>query len=160
MIEFGMDAFLTSRCAAVTQDATALAASLVRRGKTEGYTMLNEIISKEPLGPYVRDGDSAWLERWTHYAMLEAEERGITRASVDEERSSRDQEVRLFLGVDPGNGKALGLDEDWAYNIVKQVGNYSEIYERNLGMNSSLKLGRRINALWNQGGQMYPPPMR
>ncbi|MDP1837453.1 MAG: amino acid ABC transporter substrate-binding protein [Reyranella sp.] len=156
------DAFLASRCAAVTQDATALAAALVRRGKTEGYTMLNDIISKEPLGPYVRDNDSAWREvvRWTHYAMLEAEERDITRANVDQERRSADQEVRLFLGVVPGNGKALGLDEDWAYNIVKQVGNYSESYERNLGMGSSLKLGRRINALWNQGGQMYPPPLR
>ncbi|MGQ0585281.1 MAG: amino acid ABC transporter substrate-binding protein [Reyranella sp.] len=156
------DAFLASRCAAVTQDATALAAALVRRGKTEGYIMLNEVISKEPLGPYVRDGDAVWRDvvRWTHYAMLEAEERDINRANVDQERRSQDQEVRLFLGVVPGNGKALGLDEDWAYNIVKQVGNYSEIYERNLGMGSSLKLGRRINALWNQGGQMYPPPLR
>jgi general L-amino acid transport system substrate-binding protein len=156
------EAFLASRCTAVTQDATALAASLVRRGKAADFTMLNDIISKEPLGPYVRNGDNAWLDvvRWTHYAMLEAEEREITRANVDQERRSQDQEVRLFLGVAPGNGKALGLDEDWAYNIVKQVGNYSEIYERNVGMNSSLKLGRRINALWNQGGQMYPPPLR
>ena len=156
------DAFLASRCAAVTQDATALAATLVRRGKTAGYTMLPEVISKEPLGPFVRSGDEAWLDvvRWSHYAMLEAEERGITRASVDEERRSPNAEVRLFLGVTPGNGKALGLDEAWAYDIVKQVGNYGESFERNLGMGSSLKLSRGINALWNKGGLMYPLPLR
>jgi general L-amino acid transport system substrate-binding protein len=157
------DAFFASRCVGVTGDATALASSLVRRGKAADYFMLPEVISKEPLGPFVRRGDEAWLDvvRWTHYAMLEAEERGINRASVDEiRRSSLDPEVKIFLGVTPGNGKALGLSEAWAYNIVKQVGNYSESFERNLGTRSPLNLARRINALWNQGGQMYPPPLR
>ena len=156
------DAFLASRCVGATADATALASSLVRRGKAADYFMLPEVISKEPLGPFVRRGDEAWLDvvRWTHYAMLEAEERGISKAGVDEQRQSLDPEVKTFLGVTPGNGKALGLSEAWAYNIIKQVGNYSESFERNLGTRSPLKLARRINALWNQGGQMYPPPLR
>ena len=157
------DAFLASRCVGATADATALASSLVRRGKAADYFMLPEVISKEPLGPFVRRDDNAWLDvvRWSHYAMLEAEERGINRTGVDEiRRSSLDPEVKIFLGVTPGNGKALGLSEAWAYNIIKQVGNYSESFERNLGTRSPLNLARRINALWNQGGQMYPPPLR
>ncbi len=154
-------AFFASRCVGVTADATALASSLVRSGKAADYFMLPDVISKEPLGPFVRRNDNAWLDvvRWTHYAMLEAEERGIHRVGVDEQLRSHDPEVKLFLGVTPGNGKALGLDEKWAYNIIKQVGNYSDSYERNLGSRSPLNLARRINALWNQGGQMYPPPL-
>jgi len=156
------DAFFASRCVAATQDSTALAAAVVRRGKAADYTVLPQVISKEPLGPFVRTGDEAWLEvvRWTHYAMLEAEERDITRFNVDQERRSTDAEVRLLLGVVRGNGKALGLDDDWAYNIVKQVGNYGESFERHLGAGSPLKLARGVNALWSQGGLMYPPPMR
>ena len=156
------DAFLGSRCVAATQDASALAATLARRGKSADFTVLPEIISKEPLGPYVRGGDDAWLDvvRWSHYAMLEAEERGIDRSNVDSELRSPDPETKLFLGVVAGNGKALGLDEGWAYDIVRQVGNYGESFERNLGLNSPLKLPRGLNALWNKGGQMYPPPMR
>ena len=157
------DAFLASRCVGVTADATALASSLVRRGKAADFSMLGEIISKEPLGPFVRRDDNAWLDvvRWTHYAMLEAEEREIYKANVDAiMRETHDPEAKVFLGLTPGNGKALGLDEKWAYNIVKQVGNYSESYERNLGSRSPLNLARRINALWSQGGQMYPPPLR
>ncbi len=155
--------FFASRCIAVTADATALAASIVRSGKAAEYMMLPEIISKEPLGPYVRNGDSPWLDivRWTHYAMLEAEERGISPKSIEAlRREANDPSLRLFLGVDPGNGKALGLGEDWAYNIVKQVGNYGEIYEKNVGMGSPLKFARGVNALWSKGGLMYPLPLR
>lgn len=181
------DAFLASRCVAITQDSTALAASLVRRGKTADYMMLPEVISKEPLGPYVRRGDEAWLDvvRWTQYAMLEAEELGVTGAnaarffetsdpnvrritgsmsaggnSAEDQLRSNDPAVKRLLGVTPGNGKALGLDEAWAYNIVSQVGNYSESYERNVGAGSALKYGRGLNALWSQGGLMYPLPLR
>ena len=156
------DAFFASRCVAATQDATALAAAVVRRGKSADYTVLPQLISKEPLGPFVRAGDEAWLEvvRWTHYAMLEAEERDITQANVDQERRSPDAEVRLLLGAVPGNGKALGLDEGWAYSVIKQVGNYGESFERHLGQRSPFKLPRGVNALWSQGGLMYPPPMR
>ena len=156
------DAFLGSRCAAVTQDASAIAATLAKRGKSADFTVLPEVISKEPLGPYVRGGDDAWLAivRWTHYAMLEAEERGIDKSNVDNERRSPDPETKIFLGVTPGNGKALGLDEAWAFDIIRQVGNYGEIFERHLGARSPMKLQRGLNALWTQGGQMYPPPLR
>ncbi|HXK18805.1 MAG TPA: amino acid ABC transporter substrate-binding protein, partial [Polyangiaceae bacterium] len=143
--------FFASRCIAVTADATALAAFIVRSGKAADYVMLPDIISKEPLGPYVRNGDSPWLDivRWTHYAMLEAEERGITPKSIDAlKREVTDPYLRLFLGVDAGNGKALGLGEDWAFNVIKQVGNYGEIYEKNVGMGSPLKFARGVNALW------------
>jgi len=155
--------FFASRCIAVTADATALAAFIVRSGKAADYVMLPDIISKEPLGPYVRNGDSPWLDivRWTHYAMLEAEERGITPKSIDAlKREVTDPYLRLFLGVDAGNGKALGLGEDWAFNIIKQVGNYGEIYEKNVGMGSPLKFARGVNALWTKGGLMYPLPLR
>ncbi|MBS0521317.1 MAG: amino acid ABC transporter substrate-binding protein [Proteobacteria bacterium] len=157
------DAFLAGRCTAVTQDATALAASIVRRGKAADYMMLPEVISKEPLGPYVRRGDEAWLDvvRWTQYAMIEAEELDLTRENVDRQfTQSSDPAVRRLLGLTPGNGKALGLDEKWAYNVIGQVGNYGESYERNLGMRSPLRLARGINALWTKGGLMYALPLR
>jgi general L-amino acid transport system substrate-binding protein len=155
--------FFASRCIAVTADSTALASTFVRSGKAADYMMLPEVISKEPLGPYVRDGDSQWHEivRWTHYAMVEAEERGITPKSIDAlKREVSDPTLRLFLGVDPGNGKALGLSENWAFNIVKQVGNYGDVYERNVGMGSALKFARGVNALWSKGGLMYALPLR
>jgi general L-amino acid transport system substrate-binding protein len=156
-------AFLASRCAAVTADSTALAGAIVRSGRAAEYRMLPEVISKEPLGPYVRDGDSQWLDlvRWTHYAMLEAEERGISAKNIDSlKRELNDPTLRVLLGVDPGNGRALGLSEDWLYNIIKQVGNYGDIYEKNVGQGSPLKFARGINALSSKGGQMYPLPLR
>ena len=125
--------------------------------------MLLEVTSKEPLGPCVRDGDSGWLDvvRWTHYAMLEAEERGISAKNIGSlKRELNDPTLRVLLGVDPGNGKALGLSEDWIYNIVKQVGNYGDIYEKSVGQGSPLKFARGINAPWSKGGVMYPLPLR
>jgi general L-amino acid transport system substrate-binding protein len=156
------EAFFQGRCVAVTQDATALAATVVRSGKAADYMMLPEVISREPLGPYVRRGDDAWADvvRWTQYAMLEAEALGVTRDKVSEYLRSNDPRVQRLLGVTPGGGKALGLDETWAYNIVAQVGNYGESYERNVGRGSALKFARGINALWNHGGLMYPMPFR
>ena len=157
------NAFYASRCAAVTADSTALAGAIVRGGRAAEFRMLPEVISKEPLGPYVRDGDSRWLDvvRWTHYAMLEAEERGISAKNIDSlRRELTDPTLRVLLGVDSGNGKALGLSEEWLYNIVKQVGNYGDIYEKNVGQRSPLKFARGINALWSKGGQMYPLPLR
>ena len=156
------EAFFQGRCVAVTQDSTALAATVVRSGKAADFMILPDIISREPLGPYVRRGDDAWADvvRWTQYAMLEAEVLGITRDKVSEFLRSNDPRVQRLLGITPGNGKALGLDETWAYNIVAQVGNYGESYERNVGKGSALKFARGINALWNQGGLMYPMPFR
>jgi general L-amino acid transport system substrate-binding protein len=155
-------AFFAGRCQAVTQDATALAAAVVASGKAPEYLMLQDIISKEPLGPYVRDNDSRWLDvvRWTQNAMLEAEEREITANNVTGKLEAQDVNVRILLGVNPGNGKALGLDEKWAFNIIKQVGNYGESFERNLGQGSPLQFGRGINALWTKGGAMYALPLR
>lgn len=154
------EAFYAGRCQAVTQDASVLAGNVIASGKAGDYLMLPEVISKEPLGPYVRDGESAWLDvvRWTHYAMLEAEERGITRANVDEMAKSPDLTVQKFLGTLHGNGKILGLDEKWTFNIVKQVGNYGEAFERNVGQESPLKFARGLNALWTRGGVMMAPP--
>lgn len=156
------EAFFAGRCDAMTQDSSALASALATRGKQADYMVLPELISKEPLGPFVRRGDDVWLAvvRWSLMAMLEAEERGITKANVDEQLKSTDALVKRFLGVTPGNGKALQIDEKWAYNIVKQVGNYGESFERNVGMDSPLKLQRGLNGLWTKGGLMYPIPLR
>jgi general L-amino acid transport system substrate-binding protein len=156
------EAFFAGRCAAVTEDAAALALAIVRSGKAANYMMLPDVISKEPLGPYVRRGDEGWLDvvRWSQYAMVEAEELELTQANVDQQLQSIDPLVQRLLGVLPGNGKSLGLDEKWAYNIVKQVGNYGESYERNVGQGSPLKFARGINGLWNKGGLMYALPMR
>jgi general L-amino acid transport system substrate-binding protein len=156
------EAFFGGRCDAMTQDSSALASALATRGKHADYVVLPELISKEPLGPFTRRGDDQWLAvvRWSLFAMLEAEEREITQANVDEQTKSNDPLVQRLLGVKAGNGKALGLDEKWAYNIVKQVGNYGESFERNVGQGSPLKLQRGINALWTKGGLMYPLPLR
>jgi general L-amino acid transport system substrate-binding protein len=146
----------------MTQDSSALASALATRGKQADYETLPELISKEPLGPFTRRGDDQWLAvvRWSLFAMLEAEEKEITQANVDQQLQSNDPLVKRLLGVTAGNGKALGLDEKWAYNIVKQVGNYGESFERNVGAGSPLKLQRGINGLWTKGGLMYPLPLR
>jgi general L-amino acid transport system substrate-binding protein len=155
-------AFFAGQCTAITQDISPLAATIIANGRAADYVMLPEIIAKDPLAAYVRAGDEQWLDvvRWTHFALLEAEERGITQANVDEHLRSPSQAVRHFLGVVPGNGALLGLDEAWAYNAIKQVGNYGEVYERNVGKSSALKFVRGINALWYHGGVMYPLPMQ
>ncbi len=156
------EAFFAGRCMAVTEDSSALAAAIVGRASAADFAQLPEIISREPLGPYVRNGDDKWLSivRWVQYAMFEAEDLAVFKANVDERLGSPNPAVRRLLGVNPGNGKALGLDEKWAYNIIKQVGNYGESYERNVGMDSPLKFQRGINALWTKGGLMYPIPLR
>jgi general L-amino acid transport system substrate-binding protein len=124
--------------------------------------ILPEIISKEPLAPAVRHGDNQWKDivNYSVLALIEAEELGITSENIDEMMQSTDPRVQRFLGVTPGNGKALGLDEKWAYNIIKQVGNYGEVFERNVGVNTSLMLERGLNALWTNGGLMYSPPFK
>ena len=126
------------------------------------YVILPEIISKEPLAPAVRHGDDEWFDivKWTVYALIEAEERGVTSKNVDEMLKSDDPNVKRLLGVTPGMGKSLGLDEKWAYNAIKQVGNYGEIFDRNVGKNSPLKLERGLNDLWTRGGLQYAMPIR
>jgi general L-amino acid transport system substrate-binding protein len=155
-------AFFAGRCDSLTSDASQLAGIRAVAPNPADYTILPEIISKEPLAPAVRHGDNQWKDvvNYAVLAMIEAEELGITSKNVDEMMSSTDPKIQRFLGVTAGNGKALGLDEKWAYNIVKQVGNYSEVFERNVGVATPLMLKRGLNALWNNGGLMYSPPLK
>jgi general L-amino acid transport system substrate-binding protein len=155
-------AFFAGRCDCLTSDASQLAAHRSVATNPDDYILLPEIISKEPLCPVVRHGDDQWYDivNWTVMALLEAEELGINSKNVDKMLKSKDPKIQRFLGVTPGMGKALGIDEKWAYNIVKQVGNYGEVFERNVGKNTQLGLERGLNALWNQGGIMYPAAFR
>ncbi len=155
-------AFFAGRCDVMTSDASQLAGIRAVAPNPQGYTILPEIISKEPLAPAVRHGDDQWFDivNYSVMAMIEAEELGITSANVDEMKASADPKIQRFLGVSPGNGKALGLSEEWAYNIIKLVGNYGEVFERNVGVNTPLMIERGLNALWTNGGLMYTPPFK
>jgi general L-amino acid transport system substrate-binding protein len=159
-------AFFSGRCDVYTNDASSLyatrAANVPPPAKAEDFIVLPEIISKEPLAPAVRHGDNQFADivRWTQYAMIEAEEYGITSKTVDEMLKSENPAIKRILGVTPGMGKALGVDEKWVYNIVKQVGNYGESFERNVGKDSLLKIDRGLNNLWTKGGLQYAPPIR
>ena len=156
-------AFFSGRCDVYTTDASGLAsARAVRSSNAEDYLILPEIISKEPLAPAVRHGDDEWYDivKWTVYALIETEEAGISQANVDQMLKSENPTIKRILGVTPGMGKALGVDEQWAYRIVKQVGNYGDIFERNVGKSTPLKLDRGINQLWTKGGLMYAMPIR
>jgi len=157
------NAFVSGRCDALTSDASQLAA--IRANDTpnpDDFVILPQIISKEPLGPVVRHGDDQWFDivKWTLFAMLEAEEYGVTMANVDEMLASTNPNIQRLLGVSGDMGKKLGLDNKWVYNIVKQVGNYGEMYDRTVGKDSKLKIDRGLNALWSKGGLMYAPPSR
>jgi general L-amino acid transport system substrate-binding protein len=159
-------AFFAGRCDVYTTDASSLAATRaanVPPPRTfDDFLILPEIISKEPLGPVVRHGDNQFADivRWSLYAMVEAEEYGITSKTVDEMTKSENPAIKRILGVTPGMGKALGVDEKWVYTIVKQVGNYGESFDRNVGLGSPLKIERGLNKLWTQGGLQYAPPIR
>ncbi len=156
-------AFFAGRCQAYTTDMSDLAGARTKTAKPADYVILPEVISKEPLGPSVRRGDDEWfaIVKWAHYGMLEAEEYGLTQANVDKMKAeSKDPGVQRLLGVTEDTGKLLGLDKEWAYRIVKQVGNYGESFERNLGPSSALALPRGVNRLWSKGGLMYAPPVR
>ena len=158
-----LQAYAAGRCDTYTTDASGLAA--VRAGQLAGkgeHTILPERISKEPLGPIVRHGDDQWLDlvKWTLMGMIEAEEMGINSKNVDEMTKSDDPAVKRFLGVTPGFGKAVGVDEKWMYNVIKQVGNYGESYDRHVGPATALKLERGQNALWTNGGLLYAIPFR
>jgi ABC-type amino acid transport substrate-binding protein len=130
--------------------------------KPDEHIVLPEIISKEPLGPAVRKDDIQWFEvvQWTHYAVVTAEELGVTQANVDEMLKSPNPNIRRLLGVEGDFGQTMGLTNDWAYRIIKAIGNYGESFERNVGMGSAIKIKRGLNALWNKGGLQYAPPIR
>jgi general L-amino acid transport system substrate-binding protein len=149
-------------CTVLTGDMTLLAYEKSRLASGSDQMMLPELISKEPYGPAVRVGDDGWfaIVRWTFMALVAAEELNISSSNVDAMKSSPSHEVRRFLGLDADLGAPLGLSRDWAYQVVKQVGNYAEIFERTLGQSSSLKLDRGLNNLWTKGGLMYAAPFR
>ena len=155
-------AFFAGRCDCLTSDASQLASTRSVAPNPDDYVILPTIISREPLAPAVRHGDDQWYDivNFATMAMIEAEFLGVTSKNVDEMMKSNDPQVQRFLGVNPGNGEALGLDEKWAYNIVKMVGNYDEVFERNVGVKTPLKLERGLNALWTKGGLMYTPPFK
>ncbi len=155
-------AFFAGRCDVLTSDASQLASTRTIAPKPDDYEILPEIISKEPLCPAVRHGDDQWYDivNFSVLAMIAAEELGVTSENVDAMLKSKDPKIQRFLGVSPGNGKALGLDENWAYKIVKSVGNYGEVFERNVGVNTPLNIERGLNALWTEGGLMYAPPFK
>jgi general L-amino acid transport system substrate-binding protein len=156
------DAYNAGRCDAFTTDASGLYATRLKAASPEEHIVLPEIISKEPLGPSVRHGDNQWgdIVRWTHYAMLNAEELGVTKANVDQMTKNDNPEIKRLLGSEGKFGEAIGLTNDWALRIVKHVGNYAEIFEKNVGSGSQLKIQRGQNALWTKGGLQYAPPVR
>ena len=155
--------YLAGRCDVYTTDASGLASTRSTFTDPENHVVLPEIISKEPLGPATRHGDDQWSDvvTWVLNATVTAEEKGVTSANVDDMKAnSKDPEVLRLLGVEGNQGAELGLSADWAYNIIKSVGNYGEIFERNIGMNTPIGLARGLNALWTDGGLQYSPPFR
>jgi len=155
-------AYDAGRCDVYTTDQSAIYANRLKLTNPDDHVVLPEIISKEPLGPVVRQGDDGWfnITKWSLNAMINAEEMGITSANVDEKKSSDDPAVKRLLGTEGGFGEAMGIGNDWAYNIVKQVGNYGESFEANIGVNTNIGIARGLNALWNNGGLLYAPPIR
>lgn len=150
------------RCDILTSDASQLYGLRTKLKDPKSHIVLPEIISKEPLGPVVRQGDDKWFNivKWTFNAMIASEEAGITMANADKMKSSTNPTVKRILGVEGKMGANLGLNADWAYQIVKQVGNYGEVFERNVGTSTPLNIERGINALWTKGGLQYSPPFR
>jgi general L-amino acid transport system substrate-binding protein len=160
--EEALKAYDSGRCDSYTTDRSGLAADRLSMAKPDDHIILPEIISKEPLGPVVRQGDDQWLNlvKWVHYALLIAEEDGITSANVDEKAKSDDPELKRVLGGEGKFGESLGLSNAWVVQIIKAVGNYEEMFERNVGPNTPLQLARAGNALWTKGGLQYAPPIR
>lgn len=155
-------AYDAGRCDAYTTDASGLYSERLRLVNPNDHVVLPEIISKEPLGPVVRHGDDQWFDivKWVHFAMLNAEELGVSKANVDDMKKSDNPEIRRLLGTEGKHGEALGLTNDWAYRIIKLIGNYGEIFDKTVGQGSPLKIARGINALWSKGGLQYAPPIR
>lgn len=155
-------AYNAGRCDVFTSDSSQLYATRLTLGDPAEHVVLPELISKEPLGPAVRQGDAQWanIVRWVFFALVNAEEFGITQKNVDEMAESNNPEIKRLLGKEGEFGKGIGLDSDWAYQAIKAVGNYGESFERNVGQGSRLKIARGVNALWSNGGLQYAPPVR
>ncbi len=157
-----LKAYESGRCDVFTSDGSQLYAFKQKFAKPDEHLVLPEVISKEPLAPVVRHGDDQWLDiaKWTHFAMLTAEELGVTKANVDEMLKSENPEIKRLLGTEGNFGEALGLTRNWAYRIIKHIGNYGEVFDRNLGTGSRLGIERGLNQLWTKGGLQYAPPIR
>ena len=155
-------AYEAGRCDAFTTDASGLYAERMRFAAPNDHVVLPEIISKEPLAPAVRHGDDQWFDivKWVHFAMLNAEELGVSQKTLDQSMSSTTPDVKRMLGTEGNYGEQLGLTKDWVVRIVKHVGNYGEVFERNIGQGSPLKIARGLNNLWTKGGLQYAPPIR
>ena len=155
-------AYEAGRCDAYTTDASGLYGYRLKFANPDDHIILPEIISKEPLGPVVRQGDDQWftIVKWVLFAMLDAEELNVTSKNVDEMMKSTNPDVKRFVGTEGNYGEQIGLTKDWAVRIVKLVGNYGEVFERNVGAGSLLKIDRGLNNLWNKGGIQYAPPIR
>jgi general L-amino acid transport system substrate-binding protein len=158
----GFAAYQEGRCEAITSDRSQLAAKRTSLPNPENNVLLEDVMSKEPLGPVTINGDSRWFDvvRWVTYGLFQAEEFGITQANVEQKVSDKSPDIRLFLGQEKDLGTQLGLPNDYMVNVIKAVGNYGEIYERNIGSGSALKIDRGLNKLWSDGGLMYSPPFR
>jgi general L-amino acid transport system substrate-binding protein len=155
-------AYDAGQCDALSDDTARLYATRSRLAQPAAHDILPGFISKSPHGPVVRRDDDQWfaLVRWTLYAMIDAEELGISKAGVDEALTSQNSDIRRFLGVEGDAGAGLGFRADWAYRVIKHVGNYADAFDKNLGPSSALGMDRRVNALWSRGGMLYAPPMR
>lgn len=157
-----VQAFNTGRCDVYSSDASALYAQRLTLNNPDRFVVLPEVISKEPLGPAVRQGDEQWFKivRWTLFALIEGEEMGVTRKNAASLIENGTASQKRFLGAGSGASKAMGLDPDWTYRVISAVGNYGEIFERHLGKESPLKIDRGLNRVWSDGGLMYAPPAR
>ena len=155
-------AFETRECNVMTTDNSGLFAERLKLAQPAGAVILPDIISKEPLGPVTRADDVAWynIVKWVNFALINAEELGVSSANIAEAQRSAKPEVRRFAGADGDLGRMLGLPDDWALRAVASVGNYGEIYERNVGTGSRLGIPRGLNQLWSQGGILFAPPVR
>jgi general L-amino acid transport system substrate-binding protein len=157
-----LKAYGTGQCDAFTSDASTLYGARLRVGKVEDHVILSDLISREPISPFVRQGDDPWFSiiRWTHFALLNAEALGVRQTTVDRDLESSNPATRRLLGSDDNSGEQMGLTRDWAYRVIKRVGNYGEIFDENLGRGSPLKITRGLNALWTDGGIQYAPEFR
>jgi len=155
-------AFETGRCKVMTADRSQLYGLRIQLAEPEEAVVLTEVISKEPMGPVVRQGDDAWFNivRWTLFALIDGEDLGLTSANVSAGRTSDNPAIRRFLGIEGIKGEGLGVSDDWAYQIIRQVGNYGEVFERTIGRGSPLNIERGLNRLWTDGGLLYAPPIR
>ena len=160
--EEAVRAYDAGRCDVYTTDASGLYSVRLKLTNPDDHVVLPEIISKEPLGPVVRQGDDVWLNvvKWTLFALINAEELGVTSKNVDEQLNSTNPEIKRLLGKDGKFGEAVGLSNAWAYQAIKAIGNYGEMFEKNVGQGSPLKIARGVNALWSKGGLQYAPPIR